>query len=256
MAPLMWFSERFRPAACVVLLLWATLLAAAPSRAQIPASERPDVQVVVMPDPVSGQWAVSAVYPKKVPRSEANTHLQRLLGLTGWKGTDIVFENRQLERAENPFKMSPLPVMSSMTFRSPSNVIDLRSATLPVEPFARAFRDLDRVYLTFFVPATWEFRGLRRHSDANLDVQLASGGQGAYTYFVNIKNHNLGVLNLPRHEVLKPRADTRSAGAREERGTAAAERLRWVGMSLVALLAVGAGLLVYFGIQHRWGAGR
>ena len=58
-------------------------------------------------------------------------------------------------------------------------------------------------------------------------------------------------LNLPRFQVEQPAAAVRSARAAAGE-KAAAPRL--VGTSLVVLLAVVAGLLVYWG-THRW-AGR
>jgi hypothetical protein len=139
--------------------------------------------------------------------------------------------------------------MSDLTFMTPSAVVDWKEATLPVEPFARAFRDLKRIYVTFFVPGDFRFRGLRRHSDANLDLALAAQ-RGAYTYALNIKNHSLGELNLPRTEVVKPQTETRAARAASPGD--AARRLRLVGAALVVLVAVGTGLLVY-SWAHRWG---
>lgn len=248
-----------------VLAALAVIGGVAPAApAQVPGGKRPDVQVIVMPHP-SGNWAVSVVYPGVVGRPVMEAHRKRLMGLSGWKGHGVEYETRGLQQNDGDFsRVKPgqslnyknlkpgkdAPAMSSVTFLTSSPIVDWKNATLPVEPFARAFRDLDRVYVMFFVPGEFPFRGLRRHSDDNLDVALTVG-KGAYFYALNIKNHKMKALNLPRFQVEQPAADVRTARARTD-GRAAAPRL--VGISLVVLLAVAAGLLVYWG-THRW-AGR
>jgi hypothetical protein len=243
-----------------------TLLAvcwlASGARSQLPANTRPDVYVVVMAHP-SGQWAVSAVYPKVVPTERMRAHLKRLLLVSGWSGGGVEYETRGIPKNNGDFSKVPRggrlnhenlspggagPAMSSVTFLTRSSVVNWKNATLPVEPFARAFRDLKRVYVTFFVPGSFAFRGLREHSDANLDVALSAEG-GAYTYALNIKNHSLEKLNLPQTQVVPPEADVRTASSA---GRQAEERLRLVGTTLVVLLATLAGLFVY-SWAHRWG---
>ena len=78
-------------------------------------------------------------------------------------------------------------------------------------------------------------------------MALSAGG-GAYTYALNIKNHNLEKLNLPRSQVVPPGADVRTASST---GGPAGERLRLVGTALVVLLAALVGLFVY-SWAHRW----
>lgn len=232
----------------VVLLAWWLVL---PCAAQVPGGVRPDVQVVVLPHP-SGQWAVSLVYPKVVARTTMQAHLTRLLSVSGWSANNVVYETRGLQKNNGNFdKVAPGnrlnhenlvpggrdPAMSSVTFLSRSPVVGFKTGRLPVEPFARAFRDLNRVYVTFFVPPPFTFRGLRSHSDKNIRVAL-SMQNGAYTYVLTIRNHGPEPLNLPSTEVLPLDAPVRGA---------AAERPRWrlVATGLVVGLAAFAGLLAY-----------
>ena len=226
--------------ACAFSLL-AAVASTAP--AQIPGKVRPDVLLVVAADYATGQWAVSAVYPKVVPKARMQAHAKRLLSLSGWQGTGFTYETRGLPKRNAP----PDPPMSSVTFRSRSNIVDWRDATLPVEPFARAYRDLDRVYVTFFVPGRFPFRGLRQHSDANLDVNLTASGS-AYTYVMNIKNHRLESLNLPRYQTPpQPVARVRVAETQK------AGPVQAVGTGLVVLAAALAGVVMYVWV-HRWSA--
>ncbi len=250
-----------RSAACAVLVLTGTLLLGARAVvAQVPGNNQPDVQVVVLPDAAKGEWSVSVVYPRQVPRAVAQAHLKRLLGLSGWKANSVVYEDRGLptnDGASRNNKGKADPIMSSVTFSSPSNIVNWDRGALPIEPFARAFRDLNRVYVTFFVPGRFDFRGLRTHSDASLDVVLASGGgmarggaaaQGAFTYVLTIRNHKLERLDLPTTQVALPPEKVHSANKANQK-TAAARRV--VGYGLVGLLALaGAGATYVF--THRF----
>lgn len=233
--------------AALMLLLGGVRAASA----QITSVDKPDVQIVVMAHP-SGQWAVSTVYPGKVARAAADAHVKRLLAVSGWKASGpSQWENRALERVDSPFGLKAQPVMSSLTFLTNSPVVDWEKATLPVEPFARAFRDLSRVHVTFFVPggrAAFPFRGLRNFADPRVDIAF-SGGQGAYTYVLNIKDHQLEALNLPRFEVVKPRANVRSAALRE----AIRARRRLALGGLVVLAAGAAAFFVYSAVAQRGG---
>jgi hypothetical protein len=229
------------PAALAALLG----VSAAAAHAQIPGKFVPDVQVVVAPR-AGGEWVVSAVYSKRVPRAQAEGRVKRLLGLTGWKGTQFEFEERALERDAKKLPadiepLPPVPVMSSLTFLTGGKVVDMADGTMPLEPFARAYRDLNRIHVTYLVPGKFAFKGLRRFADNNVDIAL-SEGQGAWTYVVNIKNHRLDSLGLPRYEVLKSERAVQSAQA-SPGGLRARKTL--FGTGLVVLLAAGAGAVAY-----------
>jgi hypothetical protein len=124
--------------------------------------------VVVLPDPVmAGKWNVSVTYPAVVKRAQSEGHLKRLLALSGWKATDVAYEDRGLATNDGKSRNNrgpQDPAMSSVSFLTDAQIVDWRNGTLPVEPFARTFRDLKSVYVTYFVPGSFPFRGLRQHS--------------------------------------------------------------------------------------------
>jgi hypothetical protein len=231
---------------CAGLLLALLFWGVRDCRAQIPAADRPDVQVVVMPYP-TGTWGVSLVYPHKVPRAQADQQFKQLLALGGWKSSADEWEERGLER-NSELMQSPdakgieaEPVMSSLTFQTTGNIVDVADGTMSLEPFARAFRDLKRIHVTYLLPATFKFRGVRDFHDENVDV-AALGQQGAWTYVVNIKNHQLSALHLPRYEIVR-------SGAQFQQAKAAAEKAvrlrRMVGTGAVVLLALATGMFVW-----------
>jgi hypothetical protein len=178
-------------------------------------------------------------------------HVAALLKATGWKAGDVAYENRSLRHSDGEGRDAPGssgPPMSSASFTTDAAVIDRASGTLPVGPFARAFRDLSLLYVTFFVPGEFAFQGLRRHSDADLDVAL-NEADGAYTYVVSVKNPRMEAPNLPRFQAVPPDGTPRRAAP--HRGTpaggpAAAPGWRFaLATCLVVMLAAGAGLFVY-----------
>jgi hypothetical protein len=221
------------------------------SATQIMSVAKPDVQIVVMQMPYTlGTWGVTMVYPKKVSRAEAEQRYKELLRLTGWKGTDFQWEERGFERAANvegvPQEttkgLEPVPIMSSLTFQTTGNVVDVADGTMPIESLTRAFRDLNRVHVTFLLPATFTFRGVRHFQDNNLDLEV-SGQQGTWTYVANIKNHRLEALNLPRYELVKTDANLQQAKAAQLNQLK--QRRRLIGTGAVVLLAAATGMFVW-----------
>ena len=232
------------------LLVGGLALSPLPSRAQGAIDTRvpPDVQIVAMP--IGRQWGVTIVYRKPTPRPVAEARLKELLTLTGWQASDVSWENRPADFGPDPAnsfatpkeKSSQGPSMPSITFVTTGKVVDFDGGTMDVAPLARALRDESRVHVTYLLPqdVPFHFHGLRHYSDASLDVNMATSGQGAYTYVVNIKNHALGNVVLPRFE------DTpATSAAQQTRIDALKARRRMVGTGLVALLALAAGILVY-----------
>ena len=209
--------------------------------AAIPTQRVPDVQVVVFPLPTH-EWAITTVYPKIIARTTAEARVKRLLGITGWEGSTTEFKNKALERVAA--NAPPSPPMSSLTFRTPGRVVNLSDGTMPLEPFIRAFRDLERVHITYIIPGnTFTFRGLREYSGQDIEIAL-SQGEGAYTYVLNIKNHNLDTLQLPRYETLKPGSGTTTTQVTPKSGFIAPAPVV-VGTGLAVLLAAGAGTAAY-----------
>ncbi|MBC8104828.1 MAG: hypothetical protein H7Z41_19815 [Cytophagales bacterium] len=221
---------------------WAQVTNPAASSGSISTATVPDVQIVVSPDS-TGQWVVAAVYPIKVERKKAESRARQMLTLGKWKGNGLLFENKALERIENPKGMAPPPVMSSVTLSTPANLVNYADGTVSLEPFIRAYRDLNRLHILFLVPGTFTYRGPRTFRDSDLEMNYASGGS-ALTYVVQVKNHALGPLRLPRLEPAVATVAPSPAAGGETLGTASR-------FGIVIALALAAAGLAFFGVQ-RW----
>jgi hypothetical protein len=223
---------------------WAQEKTTAPSpppAESISTATVPDVQIVISPDP-SGQWVVAAVYPNKTDRKKAEDRAKEMLTLGKWKGSGLLFENKALERTDNPKGMAALPVMSSVTFSTPGNIVNYADGTVSLEPFIRAYRDLDKINLLFLIPGTFKYRGPKSYQDNDIEMLYVSGGS-ALTYVVQVKNHSLGALQLPRFE---PTASVASSAQKGKSG--AGKSAKMIGVIVLAVVAAG---LAFFGVQ-RW----
>lgn len=229
---------------------WITTAAWA-QQDMISTAERPDVQIMALPHP-TGQWSVTAVYPAPVTREKAEAHLRRLLAVTGWKGNSVAFENRSPESGEAQGGGAlDGGALSSMTFLTGAPLVDAQKGTLAVEPFARAYRDLSRIHVTYLLPGGFTFRGLRRYSDPNIEVAF-SGGRNSYTYRLTIKNPETETFGLPKFDT----GGSRAASAVSVSGPSGRARTRrLLGTGLVVLAAVGAGLGAYILASRARGGG-
>jgi hypothetical protein len=246
-----------RGVAATAALFAAVLSAAVPAASQVtPAGggTAPDVQVVAIPLP-TGEWAVSSVYNGKVPRAEAQARQQSLAQLTGWRIHDVTYEDRGLglqRRDGKPVRPGSAAdadaptdrVLTSVSFQTPAHIVDFSDGTVDVSPWARAFRDKERVHLTFLLPpgARFSYRGLRHYAGPDLQVDLAPAQPGALTYVLQIKNHQMGALTLPRYQEA---TDARTLAERKRQAVNLGQRTRVLGTSLIVLFALGAGVLVY-----------
>lgn len=201
----------------------------------------PDVQILVAPGPSPSSWLVAAVYPREVPRTAVTNQLGQLVSVSGWSMGAPQFTDKSLDPTK-PSGTENNPRMSSVSFQATGNLVDYRDGTLALEPFIRAYRDLNRLNVTFLVPGQFNFQGLRSYSDKNIALML-SGEQGAFTYVVNIKNHQLDVLNLPKRQ-----ADVVATAPQEARRPRVAG---WVIPSLVVLAALVAAGVAYV-VTHRF----
>ena len=218
------------------------LTLALPGRAQV---SMPDVQIMVAPG--LGSWSVAAVYPKAVPHAETQARLKRLASVTGWKMEKLAFEDRRLDRSAMESQdpkiqreakaVGAAPVMSSASFQTSANLVDPAQGTLALEPFLQAFRDVNRVNITYLIPGQFAYKGPKQFSDSRVDMSLFSQG-GAYTYQVQLKDHKFETLNLPIKEV------ARQESYRSAENSSAPRRLL-LGTGLVALLALGVAGVAY-----------
>lgn len=208
----------------------------------IPTAIAPDVQIVVSPDP-TGQWVVAAVYPNKTDQKKAEARAREMLTLAQWKGSGLLFENKGLDRVEESKDAAPLPMMSSVTVTTPGNIVHYANGTIPLEPFIRAYHDLNRLNILFLVPGTFKYRGPHSYRDDDIEMTYASGGS-AFTYVVLVKNHGLKTLHLPQFEAAVASATPVVRVAKLGPNKA-------VKMATVIGLALLAAGLAFFGVQ-RW----
>lgn len=226
-----------------LLALFCVLALSGGSRAQV---SMPDVQIMVAPG--LGAWSVAAVYPKQVSRAESEARLKRLSALTGWKLERLEFEDKRLDRSATNStdpeirkatkSIGPSPVMSSASFQTSANLVDYTQGTLALEPFLRAFRDMNRVNVTYLIPGQFAYRGPQKFSDSRVEIGL-SAVEGAYTYQTLVKDHTFESLNLPIKEV------ARQESYRAAENTSTPARKLLLGTGLVALLALGVAGIAY-----------
>ena len=220
---------------------------------QIPGANKPDVQVVLMPLP-TGQWGVSSVYPKQISRKDADIRQARLIATSHWNADGVIFEDGRMNRDIRPEEFSkenrpgtpPPPIMSSLSFSTNGKPVDFQNGTMVLEPFALAFRDLNRVHITYIVPKGFAFHGLRHYDGPQVAVDMLSGGEGAYTYVLNIRNHQMSALTLPKTDPLSPGAQP----------GAVRRPNKLVGGGVVVFIALIAGGLVYLWAQKLGGGAR
>lgn len=219
----------------------ASVAPAANAAATVATQTVPDVQIVISPDPMTGQWVVAAVYPGVVTKEKALGRAKSLISLTGWKAHDLVFDNRALQQASEVKGLAPAPpTMSSVSFETADRVVDWRTGAVTLEPLIRAYRDLTHLNVLYMIPGTFSFHGLRHYSDSHVDLTVAAG-QGAYAYTAVVKDHALGPLNLPLTET-----DTRSTGSRS-----LSRQPGRIGAAVAVLAAILAAVLAFVAVR-RW----
>jgi hypothetical protein len=226
-----------------LLCLLCLLAVAGASRAQV---GMPDVQIMVAPG--LGTWSVAAVYPKQVSHAESEARLKRLAALTGWKLDKFEYEDKRLDRSavssndpeirKASKSVGAAPVMSSVAFQTSANLVDYAQGTLALEPFLRAFRDVNRVNITYLIPGQFTYKGPRQFADSKVELALLAQ-EGAYTYQVLLKDHKFELLNLPTKEI------ARQESYRAAENTTAPARKLLLGTGLVALLALGIAGIAY-----------
>lgn len=200
----------------------------------IPTDKKPDVHIVVGSS--KGKFVVSAVYSMRVPRSVADAHLKRLIDRTGWNVSDISFEDGQVTSMTTDKASGLSDVMSSISFTTDAPLID-KENVVTLEPFLVAFRDRNRINLTFLGQKGVTPTGPRGYNDDNIRLQ-APYAPGALTYMAEIKNHNFESLNLPRTDS----PDVVSGDTR------IASRTNWTMifiMTGLGILAVGVGAITF-----------
>jgi hypothetical protein len=112
--------------------------------------------------------------------SDTEARIKRLGAITGWKLEKPEYEDKRLDRdsvnSKDPQvrkgsqEVGPAPVMSSVSFQTTANLVDYAQGTLALEPFLRAFRDLNKVNVTYLIPGQFTYRGLRQFTDTKVEI--------------------------------------------------------------------------------------
>lgn len=226
------------------------------------ARRPPNVQVIAMPLP-TGDWMVAAVYSRAISRDEALRRQKAFEQASGWKTRDVVVETKSLGRAlRSDVKSSPLDAgipkdnaLTSVRFQTSANVINFTDGTVDISPWILAYRDESRLNLTYLWPPElrFPFRGVRRYADSGLTVEMTGLQKGALNYSVGIVDHTRTAFNLPRYQ------EANAARTIDDRTRLALEarlrQTRYVGIGLITLFALGAGVLVYIWATRFTGSG-
>lgn len=219
----------------LLALLMALLTASVAAQQEAP----PQVTIVVI-STGAGEDHVTFAYNTAVPEKDAAERFESLLRYGGWQGRLLKV------RTESPTSQTgtPLPAITDVIGRA-RNVVDRRSGGLPVEPFLRAFSDLDAFEIYFFVRGDMPFQGLREWSTRDLQVRLIHT-PGVYRYQVRILRHAADVdLSVPFHQPI-PEQTPQQAKRKET-------RLGWriAGWALISLVLGGlAYLVMQWAIRH------
>lgn len=221
------------PMRVALLALLSCLTAVAVTAQQ---SSTPPQATIVVISTGTGEDRISFAYSTTVPENDAAERFHRLLRHGGWEGKLVRV------RTESPRTIAgnTLPPITDVTGRA-RNVIDRTSGGLPVEPFLRAFSDLDYFEIYFLVQGDMPFQGLREWNTRDLQIQLIHT-PGVYRYQVRILRHAADVdLQVPFHQPVEeqkpvqPRQKEVALGGR---------------IAGVALISVSLGVLAY--LVMRW----
>ncbi len=233
-------KDESAPGGCLhtpMCLMWLALVVCLLAGATT-AQESPNVPLqatIVVFSTNTGEDRVTFAFNRAVPEKEAVERFHRLMKFGGWQGKLLRV------RTESPRTEAgnTLPPLTDVIGRA-QQVIDRNSGGLPVEPFLRAFSDLDYFEIYFFVQGDMPFQGLREWSTPDLQIRLIQT-PGVYRYQVRILRHAPDVdLRVP---FLQPVQQTTAEPERKE----SASGWRIAGW---ALISVALGTLAY--LIMRW----
>ena len=127
-------------------------------------------------------------------------------------------------------------VMSSSTFTTTAPMLDPKDGAVALEPMLLAYKDLQRVYITFMAPQGVSPHGPKEFRDDNI-ILFSRPEPGTLTYVTKIRNHNVTAFGLPRLEA-SPVAVKSDAALTTSGGN-------WVWMGVLGAFALVAGGSVY-----------
>ncbi len=221
------------------LTLLALLLCLFTGAVTAQQSVAPQVTIVVI-STGTGEDHLNFAYSTTVPEKEATERFERLLRYGGWQGKLLKVRTE----APRSIEGNTLPPMTDVIGRA-RNVVDRNSGGLPVEPFLRAFSDLELFEIYFLVQGDMPFQGLREWTTRDLQVKLIYT-PGVYRYQVRILRHGADVdLRVPFHQPIQEEQPVQP----ERKETALGWRI--AGWALVSLALGGLAYLVMrWAVRH------
>lgn len=200
---------------------------------------QPDVQIVVLPLP-TGTYAVSSVYPKRVPKAVAQGRIDRLLALTKWKATNRKFSDAPA--VPNPLRddQTPKGKLSAASFET-TGTIYADDGSINWDPFLRAFGDVRRINLVCFTGTDFAYRGPVSFESTRIAFS-ASAAQGTVAAVANIKKPEPAPapFGLSQYATASPKTTVVTKPVAEN-----GQARRVVGIVLIALVATGVALVIY-----------
>lgn len=196
--------------------------------------------VVVVVSTGSGEDHLNFAYQGAVPEQEARARFERILREGKWQGRLLRVRTESLRSQTGEL----LPPITDVVGRA-RQVVDRRSGGLPVEPFLRAFADLDYFEIYFIVPGEMSFQGLRQWNTPHLQIQLIHS-PGTYRYQIRILRRDGEVdLRVPFLQPVQEQSAPSNHSQRSRRGWQIA------GWALVSFGIGGIAYLVMYWATRR-----
>jgi hypothetical protein len=214
-----------------VLLAAVLLAAAAPSPAQTPPPDVPDVLVMVDSggEPLD---RVSVTYNAPLTDAQARADVASMLLGGGWKASDLTVST------------SGQPPTTSAEFRA-KGVANWNTGAVYIEPFIVALKRFRLIKVYFKLSETFPFRSLKDYHDKRVDITCTGTGNGV-DYWVKINDHSFDRLNLPL--IVNPPP----APKKTDNGTVSSQqRGSTIWVCLLVAAAAGVAVFVFLGRTSR-----
>ena len=126
--------------------------------------------------------------------------------------------------------------MTSVTFQTAGVTPSGGDTTIRLEPWAVGLRSYRTLAVTYIMPSTFKFNGLRTYQDNHVQIALDQE-QSTLTYHIHVLDGgNYTNLGLPL---------TQAAQQMQQAGLQPRRKLKLLGILVVGLVAAGVGYAVY-----------
>jgi len=148
------------------------------------SSAKTDVFLFIHPDsPSTAQVGLS--YGKRVPHSQVQREIEKLLSLTGWK---LSGKPEITDASARPDKIERFPPVTGAKFALLQAPQFLDNAPL-LAPYLRAFQAWDRLDIMFVTTEMVPYNGVTEFRNPAVDVLLEKS-DGIYDFRVTIREHS------------------------------------------------------------------